>query len=369
MAYEIPTEEERPVLFRWLKQQSSFTMWSQIGPYFDAWVNEFKRIPPVAVSGPNSKLDFHGSELRLMLTCRAAFVDALAKLRAGDQSVFKWMGYGTGQGYFCEAWRTVGAWRTQRNRALSGEELPLMDTPYWGRFEYLMDALTAAWGNGSLALQERHTDVPAPLTDMLPLRGDPEDPRADRSFRVLRDSGLTIPPIPTPRDELIIKTGDSIPCYGIWEPVKLDLKPGFAGLFKRPVIPADGKFDIDGCMNYLHAGSPAPMIAFEEDDLRGEGRPTVWRLLWRDDRYQDGTIPPEEAEYIFLKPDEPIAAEPAEAAPTVADLIVASSGTPAPRAGTWAAKNLLNVRVGVRLGSLLPQHDGLDIEWVHVPGV
>lgn len=360
MAYALPTEEERPILFRWLKQQSSYTMWRQTGPYFDAWVDEAKRISLLAFDAAGEP-ELNDSEMRILLSCRAAFEDALAKLKRGDRSAFKWLGWGTGQGYFCEAGRAIKAWNTAFGRIQEG--IPLGGTEYMPAFKQRFDALVDVWSNGGASLEPRHTDVPAVVEDMRDLRG--EFGGGYPGYRAVRDAGLVLPPVPTPVEEVIIKTGDSIPCYGIWEPVKLDMTPGFVGLFKKPLIPADRKFELDGCMNYLHAGSPAPTIAFEEDDNRREGRRTVWRLLWKDERYLDGTIPEEEAEYVFVGPDP---SEPVSAPDTFVadDLIVAKSGTPAPRAGVWAAKEILHVRVTMARSAPLPQHDSHDIEWVYV---
>jgi len=55
-------------------------------------------------------------------------------------------------------------------------------------------------------------------------------------------------------------------------------------------------------MNYLQGGSPAPTIDFPEDGQRREGRPTTWRLVWRDDRYGPNPIPEEESRYVFVQP-------------------------------------------------------------------
>lgn len=54
-------------------------------------------------------------------------------------------------------------------------------------------------------------------------------------------------------------------------------------------------------MNYLHGGSVAPEIGVETgtDNIN---LCTMWRLLWRDDRYVNGTIPEEDADYRFTKP-------------------------------------------------------------------
>jgi hypothetical protein len=50
----------------------------------------------------------------------------------------------------------------------------------------------------------------------------------------------------------------------------------------------------DGCMNYLLQNIPAPTLAYE----RGSNQSVVWRLIWEDTRYLDGTIPDEEALYF-----------------------------------------------------------------------
>ena len=56
-------------------------------------------------------------------------------------------------------------------------------------------------------------------------------------YRAVRDSGLVLPPVSTLAEETTIKTSEFIPCHGIWKPVKLHLSPGFAGMFKKPVLP------------------------------------------------------------------------------------------------------------------------------------
>ena len=54
-------------------------------------------------------------------------------------------------------------------------------------------------------------------------------------------------------------------------------------------------------MHYLNAGSRAPGIPFPEQpyDHRWVGKPGVWRLLWKDERYMDGKVPAEEATYGY----------------------------------------------------------------------
>lgn len=60
-----------------------------------------------------------------------------------------------------------------------------------------------------------------------------------------------------------------------------------------------------GFMNYLHAHQVAPWIS-SADDPKVYEVPVAWRLLWADDRYRDGTTPPEEAHYRRDWPRRPV---------------------------------------------------------------
>jgi hypothetical protein len=340
-------------------------------PYFKAWTEEAKRLKPIALHKPMYesavKQALQDSDLRLLLSCYGAFVTALGRLRGGDRSAFKWLGYGTGSSYFCEALRAIEVWRTKVDRDASGDSFPLAETDYWPTFKAYFETLESAIGNGGLALQTRYTDLPAPLQDIRPLNGTspytapPHTPHP--VFAALMDQDL--PPVPSPPEQVLVKTGESVPFYGIWEPVTVDLSSGFAGMFKRPLVPADGKFEIEGCMNYLHAGSPAPTIALENDNSRGEGRPTVWRLLWPDERYVDGGMPEEEKDYVFHVEDyvaalqnEDLSAEP------VLGLLMANSGEVALKSGRWTVKDDLSGHIQVQAGQVLPPYRGREVQWV-----
>lgn len=359
--YEIPTQAERPVLFRLLKQASSYTLWAFIQPYFDDWVAFAKRIQPLAME-PEGGPSLNDSSMKLFMTSHAAFLSALAKLHKGDRSVFKWLGYGTGQGYLCEAWRLVEVWQTKRGRIQEGMEL--VATDYWPEFEQKFDQLVNVWlCNGEQALQPRYLDVPAVFQGMEYYHATEYFPDGDPIFNSLMKR-TDIPVVPVPKKEVLIKTGKEIPCYGIWEPVKVLRKTSILDTFKRPEPWTESDFEIEGCMNYLHAGSPAPTIAFEGDHYRGEGRPTTWRLLWEDDRYFDGTIPEEEKEYEFLIiPPKPLPL-PKPKEPPKDELLWAFSGDPAVKAGPWAIQELLHIRIECKVGDVLPQHQGQNRVWV-----
>jgi len=369
--YEIPTEAERPALFRLTKQRSAYTTWAFIGGYYEDWVEYAKSIHSVALDPDDGEPALNESEMRLFLLGHAAFVDALAKLHAGDRSVFKWMGYGTGEGYFCEAYRLIAGWQTTLYGRGSYEfRQPIRDTLYWPEFERRLDDLIAVWSNGGTAIQPRYLDVPADMTGMEYLHGTyqtwPGDPPATPLPEFVALMAQNLPPVPKPETETLIKTGEEIPCYGIWEPVKITRKTSILDTFKRPEPFTEKDFQLDGCMNYLHEGSPAPTIAFEGDTSRGEGRPTTWRLLWKDDRYLDGSIPEEEKEYVFYTPPQAAPVMPSASTAGTTTIITAQTGEPASKSGIWAVVDDLAGRSRFNAGDILPQHKGRDVSWIWV---
>lgn len=369
-----PSELERPALFRLLQEASSLSIWTVIGDYYKAWVDVTKRVYPlVQQAGHGGDPAMIESELRGILSGYAAMQGALSALAAGDKSVFRWLGYGSGGPYFCEAYREISAWRTRYWREAEAT-LPLQSTIYWDEWDTAFKDLTSAWDHGFKALEPRHTDVPAVVETMYYLRGLASDELGnklppDPNWVALMQQVETLPPVSQPYDEVLVKTGALIPCFGIWEPVKAEMGGGFAGLFKRPMVTSDRKYELDGCMNYLHAGSPAPTVAFEEDDVRQSGRPTVWRLLWRDDRYLDGTIPEVERDYLFVarRHDSPASIKTKNI--VADDLVWRDSGMPAPLAGRWASRDDLGKHVICNKGDALPQLNGRETIWVHVPRV
>lgn len=93
-----------------------------------------------------------------------------------------------------------------------------------------------------------------------------------------------------------------IPVTGIWEPWFAE-EGLFRGLLDRLCDRNSARLTGRvGCPNYFLAGTKAYNYGLE-DRYRVSER-VAWRLLWQDTRYLDGTIPPEEAEY--LRPTTPI---------------------------------------------------------------
>lgn len=143
-----------------------------------------------------------------------------------------------------------------------------------------------------------------------------------------------LPAVPD-ENKKVIKTGDSIPCDGIWEPGSLDFD------YKWKVIPVGVReFSNEGCFNYLIKGANAPLIkVYENGEIKKKS--VEWRLIWEDTRYCDGIIP-DESEY-FLEEDP-------------GKRITCKSGEACPHSGRWATLAGGQQQFAqVAAGSVMPQ--------------
>ncbi len=154
-----------------------------------------------------------------------------------------------------------------------------------------------------------------------------------------------VPRVPSPAEEVLVRTGEPCPVFGIYE---AQVKDGLM---------------IDMCQGEeaLRYGEPR--------GYPGGGQPITWRLIWEDKRYVDGVIPPEEADYY------PEALTPPDFLRFVGEdlgndwnssqLVVAHTGELAPLTGRWAAQDDLGGRVFWRKGDPLPMNKGQPTDWVY----
>jgi hypothetical protein len=151
----------------------------------------------------------------------------------------------------------------------------------------------------------------------------------------------TLPDVPIAMKQVLVRTGDPAPCFGIFE----------------PQVP-------DGCMSYLLEGVAVPP-AETIDEKSGESyvRPAAWRLIWEDDRYLDGIIPEEEKDYFPAT--EPVS--PAAPIEVASDPVISlETNQRASRSGMWVVANRLDIRKRFESGDKLPQHEGRDVVWLWV---
>ncbi|KWO60026.1 hypothetical protein WM28_29420 [Burkholderia ubonensis] len=135
----------------------------------------------------------------------------------------------------------------------------------------------------------------------------------------------------------VIKSGDKVPCDGIWEPVVVEQS------MLLGVVPVGNRsLRGNGCFNYFIRDIRAPNLS---DDDTGAVVKTHWRLLWEDKRYADGVIP-DESQYFL----EPLSA-PQPNRETVAPV---RTGDICPVSGEWQTDEYGGKTLRVEAGAAMP---------------
>lgn len=348
--FAVPDEQERRQIFYWLQKVSSLTAWRHIFTLYQAWADATGNSLRVAdETGRATTTALPHSEYALILKCLAHCEEGVLRLAKGDKRVFKFDAHGE----FVMAQRMLSHWSEMTDRIAIGETRVNPDTPLWHQFTGALDALARAWGEcGPYILEGRFVEDPAPIFYGEPL--------------LSQWRSMWFPPslaaVPDPAQNTFVRTGQATPCSGIWEPI--DAANGGAtsllSMFARTPAPQP-PFQLVSAMSYLHGESNAPQVAVETaDDIVNVD--TTWRLLWRDDRYQDGSVPAIEAAYRFVEPQ---AVREVHADVAVADGVIwAESGDLASFAGKWLVESDLNASVDMAKGDSLPLHQGRAVRWV-----
>ncbi|QBG96726.1 hypothetical protein EYC55_16625 [Xanthomonas oryzae] len=345
----LPNDLERRQMFHQLKKESSFTAWNRMLELYRAWADVTER--SVREADAKGWLDESGiseSHYVRILKGLAHHEEGVRRLRKGDKRVFKF----DANGEFVMGHRTVSHWLELVWRIEIGENgINEALTPLWDEFRArLNDVATLRseiWGD---IIEGRYFEDPAHN-----IYGEWFQKNVSRMH-----FPPVIPDVPNPVENTLVATGTRIPCSGIWEPVDAP-KPKKFSLFSKPDVPS-GFLPYIAAMNYLHGGSAAPKASQEiEDDVLNID--VVWRLIWRDDRYEDGTIPDEEAGYVFMQPDDPAAVVAASDQPQRKQ-VSAMSGQRTSQAGRWLVMDDLNAAAQFNAGDELPLHEGRKVQWV-----
>ncbi|WP_244135532.1 Imm72 family immunity protein [Burkholderia vietnamiensis] len=165
-----------------------------------------------------------------------------------------------------------------------------------------------------------------------------------------------LPKVPDPAGP-VIRSGQKVPCDGIWEPVTIE-QSRISGS-----IPVDAKlFRNNGCFNYFVAEAVAPGFAdVDADTFDVTLRSTHWRLLWEDKRYADGIIP-DESEYFLDPPSAPASDRDPVAQVRTSDIC--------PVTGDWQTDEyggkVLRVEAGAAMPDMLVRDNlgELKVHWV-----
>ena len=345
----LPDNHERKQIFYWLKQVSSWTAWNRIFGYYKTWADAAeKSVRAADNSGILDKSTIPYDDYVFILKGLAHFEEGVQRLREGDKRVFQYNSHGE----FAMAGRAPAYW----HKGIWGRgemQIDYEHTPYWDEFENGLEQFSAASGECAMViLESADLDAAAPnifgmwLKENLPKMHFPQN----------------LSEVPSSLEDILVATGKTIPHSGIWEPVEAPQSKGFS-LFRQP--PHRGPFPIAGCMNYLHGGSSAPP-AKQETETESLRANVVWRLLWRDDRYEDGTVLEEEREYRFMQPESDASGDtPASASRPVKSepLVSLTSGQLAPNSGRWLPEDNLAGAIELQAGEPLPFREGRAIRW------
>jgi hypothetical protein len=279
----IPNETEQRQMFYIIKKASSWTAWNRILGYYQKWAEVAEN--SVREADNSGLLASEQSTITYqryvdILKGLAVFEEGVNRLGKGDKRVFT---YNEANAFFARAIKEATYWQTLRYKAKYGDAEWKESTPYGKEFFKVLDGLTGAYSEcGRFILENRLLNKPARVSYILwhPVFL-PRLPYPD-----------SLPEVMKPKKEVIVSTGELIPYSGIWEPL------------------GEESSRLIGMMNYLHGGINAPTykksfidfgieeFGYNDDEIIN----VAWRLIWRDDRYEDGTIPEAEKNYKFVRP-------------------------------------------------------------------
>jgi hypothetical protein len=359
------TDEERRKVFWLLKKYSSWTGWNALAQaYFafaDAWLQAMRKADDIDID------EFNQNATKYILDGRIAFEKGLALLKRGERTVF--LG-NLNQSFKAWGYLTQGAYQLNFIRKIMDPEEYIFD---WMKNKEQVILANDALQDirfGQESVLEREDENVAPegswnvLATFHPVYQLPmNDPKHMNFPEVLA-------PVPMP-STITVETDSEVPFYGIYEPewgAMTSAKPGplsklktvFTGQEKQTpskptLVGPDDEFpppprrEHIGCMNYLLAGTKAP---YYKDEEHGPVIPVTWRLIWKDTRYLDGTIPEEEAEYLAPVKDQPIQYA------SKASRANVTAGESCPEAGWWFTPAKADSRRYFKQGDIMPNLGG-----------
>jgi hypothetical protein len=321
-------EDDRKKLFWYLKRASSYTAWKELSDAFDRFVVVFERQvkeQPLVVEdgldpaqwGTNWEASYPE-----ILKAQVLFERGLARLRQGDRTVWRYNDLGV----LLDAYNIYGYWWT-----VLVNHGPHGDIFFEGKYvdemvAILHDVQSHAFATTGI-LQSPLAEPPAKhlWTPSFIARLDREVPFP-----------TPLPAVPVPEKDVTVRTGEAVPSFGIYEPQVQD-----------------------GCMNYLLEGAPAPKAVNRGSIVQ----PAVWRLIWEDKRYADGSIPEEER--LYFRPTEATKSAPPVSA-KMDPVLSLLSNERVSRSGIWVVAHRVDVRQRFENGETLPRHEGLNVVWLWV---
>ena len=343
------TEDDRKRIFWLLKRKTSYTAWKRVADRFDDFAAVFKKQvieepnPPqgayterleAGINGQPFDAYFEGqsnweADYPPIVKTQVLYEKALASLLQGDRSVFLY----NERGLLGDAGIYPSDWHSKLV-SHGRERDAYYDGKYVSELTRLIQLVSDARGDAS-SLQSQMAETP-------------EIPWGDVSRPELLALPCIDPPeVTEPQKELLVRTGDEVPVFGIYEP---QMK--------------------NGGLNYLLGGTPAPLIWGSDGHHAVMTKNKVtWRLIWEDTRYQEdhyvfGRIPPEEASYFPA--EKPATVATAQPATVMGDMLISDTGQTCPKTGLWSIAERLDVTLSVDQGTEMPQFENRSVTWVYL---
>lgn len=350
----VPSGLERQKLFYLLKKVSSITAWRRNYAFYKAWVDVTKAsLQEATRQGWANDTSLPESEYVFVLEGLEHFRHAMASLEKNSFSHFDSPSFSE----LRAARKRLVIQLAVLRRIDEGENgVNEERTPLWQAYCAAMQAACDAWQECSMHLSQR---------DYFP-GGLWFYNRWLRSDMPQMHFPEVLAAVPEPAVDRLVRVNGYLPCAGIWEPVAAPATrfiDRFTGAWK-PAPP----FRVVAPMNYFHVGAQAPGITLQGDidsDHDGDKLHLAWRLLWKEDRYTDGTVPEEEAHYQFLEPER---SRPGTSGPAPGDgLVWAWSGAAAPVSGKWLLEAHGTYTEMRKQGERMGFSQGQAVRWVLVP--
>jgi len=291
--YPMTDEQVRRKLFWLLQRLSSYSLWQRKR---DAWACFTQKYEQALKTWPEDITNgFHPKSIIRAYDALRLYDEGLPELAAGDRQVWQRL-----TGEFHQLARPVNLIRTYFYYPCHDERGGQRE-PYPEEIENINKLRLSAEFKGDNLLYPPHDNVCNVFDAAYLLK--PDNYIYNLSKLAYPVFPKNLPPVPE-RSDIIIKTGDPVPCDGIWEPVKIEYH-------RKLLVIKDGisGFKNLGAYNYFIRGINAPRqeyydVLLESDtevllpDDHIHYRDVHWCLVWEDTRYCDGIIP-DESDYFL----------------------------------------------------------------------
>jgi hypothetical protein len=318
------TPEDRQKLFWYLKRKTSYTAWKRESDIYDQFTEIFTK---QVKEQPHVPGDMDGTDWPFaypsVLKAQVYYEQGLERLKQGDRTVWLY----NERGILRDAHSEANTWHSEI--IYNG---PREDHCWEGKYiEEMRRAMRLFFisTNDTGYIQPRMAGTPASefwgefLVEKINNTSHP----------------MILPDVPMPEDEIVVRTNEEVPVFGIYEP---QIK--------------------EGCMNYLLAGTPAPVLWGKE---AGQQFNVKWRLIWEDKRYLDGRIPVEEMDYFPPEAEAKIIAELPKIPVEVKDTTAFTENI-CPKDGDWVPIDQLDGKITLKKGDVMPRYKECWTTWVWV---